>query len=634
MKKILLPLLAISLSISSFAQLKNLKGDGQVFWEETFDWADPDNPRGWSLPEGWIIEDNSVDDSGYVWVWTQDSMQGPTSKRDGGYILNSTSADNGFLAIDLDSYNSVYYPNYGEMLTVNSTITLPVLDCSDHPSVIISMEQMFKYFGSHRMVIEVSNDAGAHWGEFDLTMGTGSSVNTLNLPNDGVAHYTANLSDVAGGQAEVIIKITWEGSLLYFWMLDDITIREGWDNDLKMNHWDVSLVDENSNDSQGFYYMMPKTQILPIAGLEGSVINNGENAQSHVYFDVEINKNGVEQFKAGSESVRYLFFGDPADTLTIEETYTPVDYGHYDITFSMIADEDEQFPENNVKSYFFHVTDSVFARTPDEKEANESPWRDYYTYTHEGDYMGVEYDPISDCEASSISVYIARANLNADFKFVLLEIEDGEGSEVNVIELISTETWRVEQSMLDEGWVTLPLEPDGYGEFMKAGNRYIAAVQFWTYIEEENLINRADAFWIGSTRNYPDSYDKQWLYESNSQTWTQGSDFNKMIRLNINNHENIIDGISNLNNLNSLAQNYPNPFNEFTQIDYELAKAEKVSIEITDLTGRIIMILDEGFRTAGKYSASLKSQNIEAGLYYYTLKVGESRITKKMLVSK
>ncbi|MFC2121800.1 T9SS type A sorting domain-containing protein [Bacteroidota bacterium] len=630
MKKNLLLVLVLIIACSVFGQNRNLKGDGQVFWEEHFDWGNPDDPKGWTAPEGWLIEDNSADDIGYEWVWTKDSLQGPFSERDGGYILNSSTGDNGFLAIDLDNLNA--FMDYIAMLYVNSSITLPPLDCSDHPSVIISLEQMFKYFNNPRMVIEVSNDDGAHWAAFDMKMGSGPGTNALNLPNDGIAHFSANLSAVAGGQADVTIKITWDGSILYFWMLDDIVISEGWDYDLKMNHWKTELVDENANESAGFYYMMPKTQIIPIGGFEASVINYGDFEMSDVRLNVTINKNHVEQFNASSEYVPFMYFGDPADTLTVDDMFTPIDFGHYDITFCMKANEEEQFSENNIKSINFNVTDSVFARTPDISEANESPWRNLYQNTHEGDLMGVEFNPVSDCEASSISVFISRSNLGVDFKYVLLEITEGEDDALEITELISSDMIWVDEDVLNQGWITLPLTLDGIGEKMKAGGRYIAAVQFWTYIEQEDIVNRADAFWIGSTKVYPGSYDKQWLYEAFTSEWTQGSNYNKMIRLNINNHENIIDGVLNNPDLFSLDQNYPNPFDKETQIGYTLANEESVLIEIKDVSGRVVLILDEGFKPAGKHTAIFNGSNLGAGIYFYTLKAGDIHQTKRMIL--
>jgi hypothetical protein len=631
MKQILLITILAMLSTLVIGQNRTLKGDGQIFWEEHFDWADESSPTGWSLPEGWSIEDNSWDDTGFVWTWTKDSLQGPFSKRDGGYILNSTTRSNGFLSIDMDFHNA--YVSYPEMLYVNSSIILPKMDFSTHPSVIMELEQLFKYLNAPRMVIEVSNDDGAHWAEFDMKMDTKGGVNTQNLKNNEVALYSANLSEVAAGQPNVTIKITWDGSILYFWMLDDISFREGWDYDLKMTHWNVQLQDENSDGDAGFFYMMPKTQILPFGDFEAGVLNYGDVDLNHVHFNVNIKKNGVEQFNASSDNIRYLFFGDPIDTLDIEEIYTPVDYGHYEITFGMYSDEEEQNPENNIKSYFFHVTDSVFARTPDVNEADQSPWKNLYQYPHEGDYMGVEFDPIADCEASSISVYLAKANLNADFKVALLEIEPGEEGTDNIVELLSSEIVRVEPEILGT-WVTLPLEPDGQSEFMKAGSRYIAAVQFWTYIAEDDLINRGDAFWIGSTQSYPGSEDKQWLYQAYEGVWSQGSEFNNMIRLNINNHDNIIDGAHNLAKSMRLNQNYPNPFVGSTSIDYSMDIFSTVSLEIKDINGRVVRQFDLGDRSPGTYSYPLNCQDLKAGVYTYSLISKQGTVTRKMLIRK
>jgi hypothetical protein len=67
MKKFTLCMLAIgmmaSFCLTSNAQTKNLKGDGEVFYLETFDWGNPDDPKGWTAPEGFYFED--PDDLGY-----------------------------------------------------------------------------------------------------------------------------------------------------------------------------------------------------------------------------------------------------------------------------------------------------------------------------------------------------------------------------------------------------------------------------------------------------------------------------------------------------------------------------------------------------------------------------------------
>jgi hypothetical protein len=632
MKRQLLIAILVFTAFNGFGQTHPLKGNGQVFWEEHFDWENPSDPKGWTAPEGWTIEDNSYDQNGYMWTWTKDSMQGPFAHRDGGYILNSTTRGNGFMAIDLDRLNAGL--EYTSMLYVNSSLVLPKMDFSTHPSVIISLEQMFKYFNTPKMAVEVSNDDGAHWAAFDLKMGTPRGVNTLNLPNDQVAHFSANISAVAAGQPNVTIKITWDGSMLYFWMLDDMTFSEGWDYDLEMPYHTAQMLDGNPDTAAGFLYMMPKTQILPIGSFTGSVVNNGEIEQTQVHLRTEIFKNGVSQFQQSSASLPYLFFGDPADTLTVEQSYTPEEFGHYELKMGMVSDQTDQNPDNNLVSYYFNVTDSVFARTPDVSEADDSPWRDFYQYTHEGDLMAVEFDPVADCEASSISAFISKANMDADFKFVLLQLIPGEGGQPTTIELLTSQLMTVDSTLLKEGWITIPLDLDGQGEKLKAGNKYLAAVQFWTYITEDNLANRKNAFWLGSTKSYPGSYYKQWDFSTYNNAWTNGSSFNKMIRLNINNHDNRVDGILNQGLAASLGQNYPNPFSGETHISYSLSQSARVSIRITDITGKTLRILEQGSRPAGEHNVTIDNSGLDAGIYFYTLQAGETRITKRMMVTR
>jgi hypothetical protein len=430
---------------------------------------------------------------------------------------------------------------------------------------------------------------------------------------------------------QVTIKITWSGSILYFWMLDDLKFAEGWDNDLKMNHFQVSLVDATNTTSPGFMYMMPKTQIMPIGNFQGSVINYGDEEQTGIRFVAEIRKNGAVQFEAASSPISSRYYGDPADTIDLTQAYTPVDYGHYQLTLEMKSDQTDQNPENSRKSWLFHVTDSVFARTPDVSEADESPWRDYYQNTHEGDIMAVEFDPIADCQASSISVFVSKANVGADFKVVLLEITTN-GDQTETVELVSSEMMTVDSTLLRNGWVTLPLELDGVGEKMKAGKRYLAGVQFWTYISEADLINRKNAFWIGSTKNFPGSPEKQWTYMGYEGTWRNGSSFNKMIRLNINNHENLIDGIGSEMTASSLEQNFPNPFDQQTVISYRLANDSEVSLEIRDLTGRLILVRQMGSQPAGQHSEVVSGQGFEKGTYFYSLRTASGVETRKMIV--
>ena len=89
----------------------------------------------------------------------------------------------------------------------------------------------------------------------------------------------------------------------------------------------------------------------------------------------------------------------------------------------------------------------------------------------------------------------------------------------------------------------------------------------------------------------------------------------------------------------ALHQNYPNPFNPSTQIRYDLADNEFVSIVIYDVIGRKIKSLintkqEAGYRSITWNATNDLGQPVSAGMYIYTIQAGEFRQTKKMLLLK
>ena len=89
----------------------------------------------------------------------------------------------------------------------------------------------------------------------------------------------------------------------------------------------------------------------------------------------------------------------------------------------------------------------------------------------------------------------------------------------------------------------------------------------------------------------------------------------------------------------ALHQNYPNPFNPTTQIRYDLPKSELVSINIYDVMGRKIKSLvninqEAGYRSITWNATNDLNQPVSAGMYIYTIQVGEFRQTKKMVLLK
>ena len=97
--------------------------------------------------------------------------------------------------------------------------------------------------------------------------------------------------------------------------------------------------------------------------------------------------------------------------------------------------------------------------------------------------------------------------------------------------------------------------------------------------------------------------------------------------------------ISNIINSFILHQNYPNPFNPVTSINFTLPKKGLVNITIYNMAGRIVKTLVNSSQTAGYKSIQWNATNdrneqVSAGLYLYTIEVGEFRQTKKMVLLK
>ena len=65
----------------------------------------------------------------------------------------------------------------------------------------------------------------------------------------------------------------------------------------------------------------------------------------------------------------------------------------------------------------------------------------------------------------------------------------------------------------------------------------------------------------------------------------------------------------------SLAPNFPNPFRGTTQIAYTLPVGQRVSLTIYDVQGRAVRSLVNATQPAGRYTVTLRAQDLAAGVY-------------------
>jgi hypothetical protein len=82
----------------------------------------------------------------------------------------------------------------------------------------------------------------------------------------------------------------------------------------------------------------------------------------------------------------------------------------------------------------------------------------------------------------------------------------------------------------------------------------------------------------------------------------------------------------------ALAAAYPNPSNEGTTINYTLKEEAAVTLTVTDITGAVVMTINEGTQQTGAHRVELNTSELAAGTYFINIVAGDATATSKMNV--
>jgi|GEM_PF-1318388 len=83
-----------------------------------------------------------------------------------------------------------------------------------------------------------------------------------------------------------------------------------------------------------------------------------------------------------------------------------------------------------------------------------------------------------------------------------------------------------------------------------------------------------------------------------------------------------------------VEQNYPNPFNPSTTISFSLSDAGNVSVQVFEVTGRLVATLFDGYLEAGNHKINFNAQKLSSGIYLYKISAGKGTVVKSMLLIK
>ena len=179
-------------------------------------------------PIGIASSDASKADSA-LWVWTPDGNAGTGAFNSGEVGIGSPSGG-GAILFDSDGLDNGGDPDTSAAGTGKAPapqigeITSPALDFSGETRVILAFYQFYRYFAhdvesdfnTPNTSFEVSGDSGTTWTAFEINADI--SPNRSTRATDII---TQDISDIAAGQASVLVKFIWEGEY-YFWLIDDV----------------------------------------------------------------------------------------------------------------------------------------------------------------------------------------------------------------------------------------------------------------------------------------------------------------------------------------------------------------------------------------------------------------------------
>jgi len=593
-----------SADLSAPASASGERTFGDVIWSQDFGTTGIGG-----IPAGWT-------QSGANQVWKK-TMIGSTGCFGTSTVsLTSASASNGVLIYDADSLNeavtgdctgATYAPLSGE-------ITTEVIDLTGEPNVRLEFQQLFRLCCSPTttfLTVSVSGNGGTTWTDYSAKGLTG--INSYN-PNGEL--ISINISTVAGGSNNVLVKFKFDSGLgTYFWQIDDIKIIEGPLNDIKL---DRAYTDFSYEDG-GYYTQTPAGQVAPIT-FRGAIMNDGFAAQTAVDMDVDIT--GAATYNQTSNSIAsFPLYG--TDTLMVTTTpFTPGPVGTYTMTYTVNQTETDDLLTNNTVTRVIKVSDTVYARDNGVVgtgiSSSLSP-SDYVGGDVDGSVVATLYEFPAAGLITTASTYVANsAQLGSSFDFVLYNI-DVSG---NFVEVAASDIYSVTVAADRNKWVTMPFQIGSYP--VLAGESYVIGVRVYgAPAADLDILND-----LTLENIQPQQTTFVDAGGTGSWGWIQKSPF---LRLNL---EAINAGVNENDNNAVLMQNVPNPATENTAINFMLKKGNSVSLAVYDVTGKLVKNINAGELATGYHTITLETADLGAGVYFYTLTVGNDQMTKKLSVMK
>jgi len=546
--------------------------------------------------------------------------------------INSTTAANGWAVVDSDFYGG----EEGGTDVEDSWLTMAApVDLTAYPNVVVEFETFYRAYNFEKpyLVVGIGDGNGnVVWPtdlnpQSDLLTYTGvydifpeRDYNEQTSGTENPRKVRINISAIAGGQQEVYIRFNWTGTWGYAWFIDDFKIIEQPQDDLESNY--AFFVGTNNEGIE--YGRTPVDQLDDSYDLGGEILNFGINNQTGV------------QVVAEYGSFNYTYpVGDLASgvTATYGGTETPaLALGQYDGTFTVTSNGETSASAdfyNNVSNRSFDITEGVYSQDgigvhPTGDQATSSLGSDSFGEPTDT-YIAAMYhlkNPVNQISGFEIGL---STNSTAGAELLIFFVDTADFFQNGLTPMVDlngvqaqSDYYTVAASEITAGKVKVP-----FTEVIELpAGAYFAVVQPINYgttpirILDDQTI--AQPFYASMINTLDD--------QGNPTAYSNGNAM--AIRLLTGDQL----GVEEIENTFGLSV-YPNPAVAETAVSFELTKESAVSINVTDLSGKVVYTQDLG-SVSGIQNVQINTELLSGGAYMVNLSVDGAVSTKKLVIKK
>lgn len=573
-----------NLNVQSAPVLMNhTRAEGDVIWEDDF-----------SNSSNWVVGNSSnptVD-----WVI---GTAGPTGSFSVGMgAITSTSGGN-FALFDSDAWGSA--ASEQDSWIRNAT----PINLSGFPAVIVQFESYYRNFQGS-CYVEVSNN-GTTWTSFEVH---GSLAVNAATPNPQVV--SVNVSAGIGNAAMAYVRFRYEGGWDYAWMIDDVKLIEAYDHDLVLEKVFTSL-----GAAELQYTKVPAAQVnaSSVVSFGAELMNVGSQSQNVIL--TVTNAAGYNQ--ATTPSALAPLATDSLSIATANGYTLPATVGTYDFTYTLSSNNTLSNTGDDQLVFPFEVTNNIMAvdtynGTPASLTGGFFGWA-----TAPGDPgIGTIYEIFNDAQLQRVRVGIAnvaaanQADYTGNELFVQLykfNASIGEYEFVAISNTIQLATANYGNLVnldfanpisLTAGDVILPIASCFDGSIVPVAFAGMSFGGTTLGLAGGDLVGLAGT---GDLVQAP------------------------VVRLDFSNIASIEEATIASNNVAL----YPNPTSDEATIAFTLNNDAAVTIEVRDLSGKVVYTSNEGQLAAGAHQTTLSTVAFASGMYTYSVSANGAVVTNKFV---